>query len=140
MSSPADILCSLLEAEGISESGDWSLFVAFMPDTPDQAICIYDTEGRKDGRLMGSGEMIGHSGIQVLVRCLDYQTGWRKAQAIAVLFDGVRKDSVDMDSEGVYIIDNVSRTAPVESIGLEEINNRRRQQFVINAFVTVNQS
>lgn len=139
MSSPADVLCSLLQARGFSDGG-WSLFVAFLPDAPDSAICLYDTEGRKDGRLMSSGKMIGHPGVQVMVRCLSYADGWKKAESIATLFDGVRKDSVDMGSEGDYIIDNVSRTSPVESLGVEEINNRRRHLFVINAFATLNQS
>lgn len=139
MSSPADIIYALLEDLDVPQSGTWQMFVGFLPDFPDNAICIYDAEGTMDGRIMSSGERIIHPGVQIMVRSLGYREGWDKAEAIALLLDEQQKVSVAVESDGTYILDCVSRTSPVVSVGMEQINDRRRNGFTINMTITVTQ-
>lgn len=137
MSSPADIIYALLDDLDIPQSGNWAMFVGFLPDAPDNAICIYDADGRMDGRIMSSGERIIHPGVLIMVRSLDYREGWDKAETIALLLDEQQKVSVAVESDGTYILDCVSRTSPVVSVGMEQINDRRRNGFTINMTITV---
>jgi len=49
MSSPADIIRQLLLDMGlVATSGSWTAFVSFLPESPDNAICVYDTAGKLD--------------------------------------------------------------------------------------------
>jgi len=138
MSSPADILYTLLE--DLDSFQTWTAFVSYMPDTPDKAICIYDTTGVKDGRLMLNGAVIEHPGIQIALRSLDYTEGQAKMAALASVLDGVRNNTVAMGSDEIYSLTNVSRTGTINYLGIEIVNDRRRHLFTVNAILTLSQS
>lgn len=136
MSSPADILYTWLEVQGVFVS-PWQAFVAFLPNSPDNAICVFDVEGKPDGRIMATGKVIEHPGVTLQFRSLDYTVGWEKANSVALLLDSLRRVVVDMGSNGAYTLHNVSRYAPVLSLGVEMVNDRRRHLFSINTTITV---
>jgi hypothetical protein len=138
MSSPANIVYQvLLDLGRVASSGQWTAYVSFLPDTPNDAICIYDTAGRIDARLMVSGEQIVHPGIQIRVRGLSYPEVWSKANEIALVLDGLGRIDVALSSAEVYTLLNVSRTGDIIPVGIEEESGRRRHHFTINAVVTI---
>ena len=134
----ADIIRQILVdgSFGSNNSNEWPIYVGFLPDAPNDAICIYDTAGRMDGRVMGSGEQIEHPGIQVRVRGVNYLETQTKATAIAFYLDGLNHVVVEVESDTVFVVQNVSRAGGILSVGVEE-SDKRRHHFTINATVTL---
>lgn len=138
MRAPADIIRQLLIDLGLgAATGDWTIYVSFFPDTPDKAICIYDTAGIFDGRLMENGFRIEHPGIQIQVRAQIYPDLWDKANTIATTLDAQMGTEVIMESAEAYTIHNISRTGAILPIGIEEEGDRRRHYVSINAVITL---
>ncbi|QDP54888.1 MAG: hypothetical protein Unbinned3891contig1000_86 [Prokaryotic dsDNA virus sp.] len=139
MSSPADIIAQHLidEALGtdVSASASWPVRVGFQPDEPDNAICVFDITGREDGRNMSTGYRVEHPGVQVYVRGSSYIAGFDKAEAIALALDAILRTQITIDST-VYLVQNVSRTGPILSVGVTGDEDRKRHQFTINATLT----
>lgn len=138
MKSPAEIIYNLLEDLGhINSSDTWPAYISFMPDTPHEAVCVYDTAGSPDGRLMTTGVRIEHLGVQVRLRGRDYVTTWQKADAIAKDLDNQLNVSVAMESDQTYVVNNVSRQGTIIAAGIDETENKRRHYFTVNLVVTV---
>lgn len=138
MNAPSEIIRQLLIDLGLgAEENEWTTYVGFLPDKPDNAICVYDTAGKMDGRLMVTGEQIEHPGVQIRVRGLSYSEVWNKATAIALNLDAQRKISVVTSSEEAYIVHNVSRSGAIIPIGIEDTEGRRRHHFTINMILTL---
>lgn len=146
--SPADILRRALIALGqgtdpVSPSSAqalvaWPIYCSLEPGEPDNAITVYDTVGRDDGRFHTSGERQEHHGIQIRVRSDTHVNGWTKARAIAVDLDQSINFTV-VAVEGVsFIIHSVSRTGDVFALGKESPTSKR-SVFVINTVLTVRQ-
>jgi len=127
-------------ALGDELSGSWPVFVSFLPGTPDSALCVYDTSGRQDGRIMATGEKVIHPGIQIMVRGFVYPEVRAKAESIAAALDAQQRSEVVMESAVSYILHNVSRTGDILPLGVEQEGDRRRHLFSINAVVTINQT
>jgi hypothetical protein len=146
MHSPADIIYQLLLDLNLgTEDGDWKMFVGFLPDlsptqASDNAIAVYDTAGKFDGRLMYSGHQVEHPGVQIRVVGPVYPDTWEKVNAIALALDGVGKVSVAVSSEEAYVVANVSRSGSIIPMGMEEEGDRRRHNFTINAMLTLSPS
>lgn len=143
MSSAAEVLRELLIEQGLGTlptlAQAWPIYVSFLPDEKDNALCIYDVAGRLDGRLMATGEQIEHKGFQVMVRGTTYTEVWEKVQAVALAFDAIEGSAVAVDSANAYTLNNVSRSGCPVSLGLEEVGDRRRYVFTINGVVTMRQ-
>lgn len=140
MTSPADIIRQLLiDLSLVDTSEGWESFVGFFPDTPDEAVCVYDTAGALDGRIMESGEVIEHPGIQIRVRGKSYTAVWSKITAITRGLDAVQKVSVVFSEEEVYTVHNVSRSGAMIPMGIDEIGNRRLHNFAANMTITISQ-
>ena len=138
MKSPAAIIRELLIDQDLAEeSGDWRAFISFLPDQPNNAICVYDTAGTPDGRMMGTGERIQHLGIQIRVRGENYSVTWDKVEAIVEALDAAGGSVVAFDSAEAYLVHNVSRTGTVMPLGVEEQGSRRLHNFTINAITTL---
>jgi Bacteriophage minor capsid protein len=138
MNSPASVICQVLLDLGlVNNSGKWTVYVSFLPATPDNAVCIYDTAGRLDGRIMANGKQVSHPGIQVRVRGMIYNEVWEKANAIAEGLDGLDRVPVALSSEEAYTLLNVSRSGDVVPVGIEEENGKRRHHFTVNAIVSL---
>ena len=134
----AEIIRQLIIDESLgTAAGTWPVLVSFLPNTPENAICVYDTAGTMNGRLMVSGLKIEHPGIQIRVRGSSYLLARAKAYAIAEMLDEQRRVSIALDSEDSYTIHNVSRSGTVVPIGIEEEGDRRRHHFTINAVTTI---
>jgi len=138
--SPVEILRASLIAGGLgvlrseSPSEDWPIFVGHMPDAPDSAICVYDTAGVKDGRLM-TGKTIRHHGWQIRVRTTAYDTGFVKMAMVSDYLDTVLREIVVID-ETTYVIQAVIQTSGPVAVG-QEPDVKRRENFTLNGMMTL---
>lgn len=118
------------------EKDNWPLFVSHMPDGDNvETDCgaVYDTQGVLAGRRM-DGEVNPRQGIQIRIRSRLYEIGYAKIEDIALSLDGVANVSVVIDA-GEYELQNVSRTSPIASLGLD--GTKRRFLFTVNFLLTV---
>ena len=138
--SPAMIVRQLLLSLGLgATSSTWTVFVAALPESPDEAICVYDVAGRPVGRLMVDGTRIIHPGITVRVRGREYPATWNKANDIALAFDSVWRTVVAMSATESYLVLNISRAGSILPLGVEEEGGRRRHDLTVNAMLTLEQ-
>lgn len=129
----------LLDLSLGATTGSWKTHIGFLPEVPDSAICVYDTAGKMDGRLMADGKQIVHPGIQIRVRGISYAAARAKVDAIALALSAVYFVSVAIDSNTAYTVQNVSQQGDIMSLGMEEEGDRRRHYFTYNATVTLTQ-
>lgn len=120
---------------GSLSNGTWPIFVGFLPNSPDNALCVYDTAGVMDGRVMRSGERVEHPGVQIRVRALDYLAARTKAIDIATALDAQIRTEITVDAL-TYRINNISRAGAILPVGVEE-TDRQRHHFTINAITTI---
>lgn len=142
MISTAKVLSAYLIAQSIftavSDGSTWPLYRSSLPDdddVEDNVGTIYDTTGLKDGRIMSSGEVLFHRGIQVRARALDYDIGLAKLVSVASLFEAVHNVEVVVDSV-TYTIKSITQTSDVLPLGVEE-ETKRRKFFSVNFLITI---
>ena len=86
--SPAAIVRQLLIDLAIgSEAASWPVYATSEPDEPDACLTVYDTAGRLQGRTHPDGEVQGLDGVMIRVRAADAESGWAKANAVAIALD-----------------------------------------------------
>ncbi len=138
MASAAEIVRQLLIDGGLgAESGNlWVIYVGFLPDEIDNAICVYDTAGTLDGRIMSTGEQIEHFGIQIRVRGISYPDTRKKIEDVALFIAAQIRTLVTIDSNDVYLVHNISQRGGILSIGVE-LTDRKRHNFTVNAITTI---
>lgn len=139
--SPAAILRQLLidltQGTTPSDNDSWPMHYSSEPDTPDNAITVYDTAGTPDGRTMIDGRVHEHSGAQVRVRAQSESVGFTKAQAIATaMAEDVSYAGVIVESTS-YKVDAISRISGPLSLGKEP--GSKRNIFTINVTMAVKQ-
>lgn len=136
---PARIIQQLLVDLGLgvdNPDGTWPIFVNHMPDSPDNAIAVYDTDGKQFGRNSNEGERQEHYGIQIKVRQdrVD-ETVQRKIDAIKVAVDEtIYREDVTISSR-TYLVQAFTRTSNVLQLGLEPVS--RRRLYTINGTVSL---
>ena len=143
MSTPATIVRKLLLDLNLGEvtsEADWTVFVSFLPDLPDSALCVYDTAGRLDGRLMRTGEQIEHEGVQIRVRGVEYPVAWEKVNEIALALDGQINTTVEIAVDEAYTLHNASRSGAIIPLGQDPEDARRRHNFTINMTLTLSRN
>ncbi len=129
--SPGSIVLDYLQANGYADAdgGAWPGYVEAMPADPDNAMAVRDTHGKLDGKLMRSGEVIAHPGIQLMIRGADYDETWDKANEIAKFLDETHNAV-----SGDFVITSLSRSTPLLSLGKEQ--GRQRFVFSVNWTIT----
>ena len=138
----ADVIRQVLEdlavsvAPGSASSTDWASFYSMAPDFQDRIISSFDTAGITQGRTHVDGQTQEFHGVQVMIRAADYETGYNKAQAVAVSLDTeIQLTNVTISST-VYIVYSFNRVGTVISLG-REAPNTRRSIFTINGLVSL---
>lgn len=137
--SPAELLRSALVAAAVGadpESGPnptWPVFVSHLPSNPDNAICVYDTSGKRDGRIM-TGPSISKPGWQVRIRAVDYRTAAGKMKEIQRALDAISQFALTLDGDS-YVIEAVTQTGTPLSLG-QEPDASRRDGITLNGTVT----
>jgi len=132
--SPAVLIASLLVQVGNlmslpSSKEEWPMYVAHLPDLKANSGVIYDTAGLLDGRLMKTGEVIEHYGLEIHIRSNKYDTGFSKINELANALDLVHNITVDVDSDLGFQIVSVNKMTPATYAGLDE---ERRFNFTTN--------
>lgn len=138
--SPADVIRQLLIDHGFGsddDTGSWPIKTASEPTNPDDVITLYDTEGINQARTMADGARIIHHGFQVRVRGTDYDSGYEKANEIALGLDAAYKNTVHVGSN-TYYVHAIKRRGDVLSLGTET-EASARVLFTINATATMKQ-
>lgn len=141
--SPAQVVAQLLVDLAVgsvpTDSGAWPVYDTSLPDEPDDAVCIYDTSGELDSRMMIGGEWEERHGISVRLRTTDHQTGVTKINALARALDvSVGNTAVSMTSPtAVYAIQSMSRKSGPFDNGPEPTSGRRI--FTINYVASLRQ-
>jgi hypothetical protein len=105
-----------------------------MPAKPDNAVCVYDTAGLRDGRLMPTGESMTKVGWEIRVRATDHPTAHGKIKDIKKYLDGIRMREVVLGGDA-YTIASVTQTSGVLAIG-QEPDAERRVSFTLNGTMT----
>jgi len=140
--SPASIMAAyiiekLSKMTDPSDKDDWPLYISHLPDGSNvktDAGAIYDTTGVNDMRSMDGG-VPQHPGIQLRIRARNYETGYTKIEDIANALDEVASNTIEIGLLE-YEIQNVSRTSPIVSLGIEP-GTRRRFSFTMNFLLTM---
>lgn len=142
--SPADVLRAALCQGGPgtlpSNGGLWPCYVGHMPDDPDNILCVYDTSGQQDGRVMRTGETVIHPGWQIRVRGEDARVAWTKVRVVQRFLDTIRQLGIMLDGAG-YRIEAVTQTgSPLPWEGGVEAQKKsaaRRDNITINGTMTI---
>src|SRR6185436_10934890 len=153
---PADIIRHYMKAIGIctlpEDNLDWPGYVDFLTGKSPNAILFTDTNGRRDGRFMRTGETIEHPGLQVLVRSNDQQVAWQRADLISKIFDATAKQIVTIQNTSDptaqnYVISSISRRGSIIPLSTEEHYKALERQskeiklgqfiYVLNALITL---
>jgi len=141
--SPADIMRHTLVELGLgtlpTSREDWPISYSQEPDSPDDAITLYDTTSRIDGRSHLSGETWLHYGIQVRIRSYAVSPGRTKANAITEALDKDIQYRPITIAGTTYIVYTVTRTTDSVSLG-KEVRDTKRNLFTINAVVALRQT
>ncbi len=139
---PAKVVIAYLIDQALvakpAAGASWPCYYGDEPDTPDNCVTIYDTDGRLSGREHVGGEMQGSHGIQVRLRCGPSQilAGYQKLMAISQNFDtAVNRTLVPLGND-TYRIQSISRTSDILSLGREDTASARRI-YVFNALVSL---
>ena len=138
--SVAQIIAKLLSQDSsspltaVSSAAAWPVYVAEMPQSPDNMAVVYDTSGVRLPRLFDGTEQYRH-GIQVRVRGLTYDVAWAKMNEVIYALMVTHKTVVQIDSGSFYTIDSIAKTGTPLSLGQDE---RRRASLTINCLVMFN--
>lgn len=138
---PAEVIVKMLEDNGYctypSLQADWAGYTSYLPDTPDNAICTYDTVGLRHGRTMPDGETQMIHGVQVSLRGVNDGVVRQKARAIYSFFDlHVHNASVLMEDGSVYQVIAVHNQGDPISLGTESTTSTRRL-YTLNTLVSL---
>lgn len=126
-----DIVVSINGGGSSSSALPLSLFVASMPDQPDESLCAYDTEGVLRRRLLASGQWVQDYGVQLKLRQWGYDAGYNRLKGITTWFAKVRRQPIVINGI-TYTVDSTLQTSSVLAIGQDE---KRRQMFTLNLLV-----
>lgn len=115
---PSDVIRELLIDLGLGtdpvSATDWSTTAGALPDQPDKAITVHDTESVQHGRSQIDGETQEHHGIQVMVRSDDLADGYTKTATILRSLDTqVNQTSIEVDGDTYMIYAITRRSAPI---------------------------
>lgn len=135
--SPAEVIArylASLDPEIVDlEASPWRITVDYMPDKgANDAVAVYNTQGKKDHRDEDGTKF--HPGIQVRVRSGTPTDGYQKAAAIRTALDQITRGTIAIDGTN-YIIDAVTLTTDILSLGQEVGTNRRL--FTLNAITSI---
>jgi len=136
--SGADVLLTHLINVGVATLPSlvqpWPGTVGIMPTSPDEALTVYDTNGRMDGRYLGSGKTIDHPAFQIRFRSRTARSANKRILKVQGKLDLVKRSLVTIEGKQ-YRIQAVRRSTTIFSLGPEE-GNPQRYLFTINGFIT----
>lgn len=144
--SPAQVVAKAIVDQSAgtlpASNGNWPVYVSQEPDTPDNLITVYDTQGIMHGFTQIDGLGQDHHGVMIRVRGATYSEGYIRGLLLKKIFDVpafINRTLVtiaDTTYAFSYAIANVRRTGDLLSLGADKPSSRRRL-FSLNATVPI---
>lgn len=112
-SSPAEILrqylidCGIVSNPDDQNSAEWPCYLQHLPDWKESqtnAVCIFNTAGRTEGRYHATGKVVERDGISILIRSSSFNTGYAKSEAVRNAVDAIRYTTVNVGGTGNLMI------------------------------------
>lgn len=136
--SPAEVIRQLLIDQGEATHPDsdstWPAFYSSLPDNPDNAIGVNDTTGVNSGKVHISGEMQIHYGVQIVVRGINPNISWRKANALFNALSAIKRVTVTVGTYG-YTVMAITPREPIGYGGRDSVSVRRNHS--VNCLVAL---
>ncbi len=137
--SPAEIARQMLVDGGLAQDtqlGDWQIWSTNEHDSPDRSITVYDTTGTEDGRVMVTGELQDHFGLQFRIRTDVHPVGALKAKLLRdFISESIRDKWVTVDDQA-YVVHSLNRIGNILYLGADAPNSKRRL-FTVNATISL---
>ena len=135
----AQVLVPYLVFKGVASlpggTNPWPAYVNFLPELPNEALCIFDTVGEVQGREMRGGKWLEKPGIQIMIRAVSNSNGVNKGLKIINALEQLYKYNVTLTSPAKqYQIHSFKRTSPTYPLGQEE--GGARLLYTINGLIT----
>jgi len=149
--SPSLIISNILEAIGLGTtavlsnaggttgiSSDWPIYVANLPDAPDNILVLHDTANVIAGVDQINNAMSVRYGFQCMVRSSDYDVGWQKASRVSKsITENVKNTSVVIGSN-TYSIAIITVSSGPMFIG-NSTEDSKSYLFNVNGLLSVRQ-
>lgn len=123
---PAEILREVLidlgEVTAVDDQASWPCYHQQMPDSPDNCVCIYTTQGTTQGRTF-DGEVQEHYGLQIKVRSSG-TGGYAKLRRILNALDALIRTTVYIGNT-TYFVQSFNRTTDTLPLGREKKTSDR---------------
>lgn len=116
--------------------GQWPLYLDGLPDTadaPHEALAIFDTQGRRDGRLM-AGSYVRHPGWMIHCRAVDRRDAYQKMETVHGVLSQVHRRLVTIDVTTI-LVQAISIRSDILSLGELE-GTVRRFGFSLNGTIS----
>lgn len=141
--SAAEILANVLIALGLgarppAAANSWPIFFSVEPDLPDNLITVYNTTGRKHGRIQYSGETVTHKGVQLRIRATTPRIGQEKARNLFNVLDSTIYQDVVTIEDTRYLLHSSTQVGDVVDAGME-MGVSKRHVFTINSLLCLRQ-
>lgn len=115
----------------------WPIYFDFMPDKPDNAIMIFDSDGILEGRLNPTGETQEQFGIQFRTRCKPpVQLARNKIDEIRDWCENVLRETATLDAHS-YLVEAIDLSSSIMRLGKDSTTQHRG--FTLNATATITQ-
>lgn len=88
MKSVSEDIKDLLVAGGLGLTFGTNLFVSTLPDSPKNAVCLYDTSSSSADNFVSGDDPLYRDSVEVLVRDINFSNGFTLAQSIVELLNG----------------------------------------------------
>lgn len=132
------LLIGLGQGTDVTGGLAWPIYVGNEPDSPDNCITIYNTQGNDLGRVQFTGGKVEHHGIQVRIRGFGERVGFLKSRQITLALDTQSRLILVSVLTSNYLVLSVNRTSDVLPIG-KQVPSNRLDLFTINALVSLRQ-
>lgn len=137
----------MLGSDPLEDEAVWPVFYGYLPDGPDECICVADTTGVLDGREMRAGTIV-HPGVQIRFRSKPGQdnlkVGGAKVTQVEDALDAVARLDVELtDADTLetrtYVIQAFSRAGDRIHLPPDQ-DARRRYGFTLNYTLTIDET
>lgn len=135
----AQLLVPYLVSKGVASNPGtgnlWPAYINFLPEQPDEALCVFDTVGEVQGREMRGGQWLEKPGIQIMIRAKTNANGVNRGLKIINALKELYMFNVTLTSPTKqYQIHSFQRTSPTYPLGQEEGGSRLL--YTLNGLIT----
>lgn len=106
MKSVSEDIKDLLVAGGLGLTLGTNLFISRLPDSPKDAVCLYDTSSSPADNFVSGDDPLYRDSVEVMVRNINYTTGHALAQNIAELLNGKNNFSLNNSFYQLVVLSN----------------------------------